>query len=170
MSAPGIERLGRLFAHLRWADALTLRSLREGAHAPPRALELLAHIVAAEEVWLARIEGRAPSVPVWPALDLDACERLAAATHEALARLVASLDEGEAGRVVRYRNSAGLEFDSRVDDILLHVALHGVWHRGQIATLLRAAGDAPAPSDFIAFVRGVPAATRDDARAAGADR
>jgi len=165
MTGAALDHLGRLYAHLRWADALTVRSLREAEHAPARALELLAHVVAVAEVWLSRIEGRPASVPVWPQLDLDGCERVAAPTHEELARLRASLDEAGLARLVHYRNSAGLEFDSRVDDILLHVAMHGAWHRGQIATLLRAAGDEPAPSDYIAFVRGVPAATRDDSTA-----
>lgn len=162
MSGTPPDHLARLLAHLRWADALTVRSLREASHAPPRALELLAHVVAVEELWLSRVEGRPSSVAVWPALDLDACERLAATTHEALARLLASLDDAGLARVVHYRNSAGLELDSRVDDILFQVVTHGVWHRGQIATLLRAAGDEPAPSDYIAFVRGVPTATRGD--------
>jgi uncharacterized damage-inducible protein DinB len=37
--------------------------------------------------------------------------------------------------------------------------LHGQYHRGKINLLLRQAGLAPAPVDFISFVRGVPAAT-----------
>jgi uncharacterized damage-inducible protein DinB len=162
VSAATLDHLARLLAHLRWADALTLRSLRDASSAPARALELYAHVVGAEEVWLSRIEGRPSSVPVWPSLDLDECERLAATTHESLARVVASLDEAGVARLVHYRNSAGLEFDSRLDDILLHVAMHGAWHRGQVATLLRGAGDEPAPSDYIAFVRGTPTATRGD--------
>ena len=38
--------------------------------------------------------------------------------------------------------------------------LHGAYHRGQIALLLREGGAEPAPTDYIAFVRGAPAATR----------
>jgi uncharacterized damage-inducible protein DinB len=51
-----------------------------------------------------------------------------------------------------------------VDDILLHVALHGSYHRGQVALLVREAANKPAPTDYIGFVRGVPAATRQDER------
>jgi uncharacterized damage-inducible protein DinB len=40
------------------------------------------------------------------------------------------------------------------------VALHGSYHRGQIALLVRAGGSTPAPTDYIAFIRGAPAATR----------
>jgi uncharacterized damage-inducible protein DinB len=47
-----------------------------------------------------------------------------------------------------------------VGDMLLHVALHGAYHRGQIALLVRAGGSTPSPTDYIAFIRGAPAATR----------
>ena len=47
--------LRRLFDHLEWADDRTLRSLREAPAIPPKALELFAHILGAEHVWLARL-------------------------------------------------------------------------------------------------------------------
>jgi uncharacterized damage-inducible protein DinB len=47
--------------------------------------------------------------------------------------------------------------------MLVHVALHGQYHRGQVALLLRASGFEPATTDYIAWTRGVPAATRQDA-------
>ena len=153
--------LRRMFEHLAWADARALASLRSQASVHPRALELLAHLAASEHVWLARIEGRTPLVPVWPTLDLDQCESLDRETHARFRALLGGLDApGALGRVVTYRNSAGSEFASSVEDILLHVVLHGSYHRGQIALLVRDAGDAPQPTDYIAFVRGAPAATR----------
>jgi uncharacterized damage-inducible protein DinB len=76
---------------------------------------------------------------------------------------VAGLTPDAAARRVTYRNSAGREFASPVEDILLHVALHGAYHRGQIAAALRGAGAVPEPTDFIAFARGSAAATRADA-------
>ena len=47
---------------------------------------------------------------------------------------------------------------------LLHVPLHGQYHRGKINLLLRQAGRQPAPTDYITFVRGVSAATEEAAR------
>jgi uncharacterized damage-inducible protein DinB len=61
---------------------------------------------------------------------------------------------------VTYRNSAGDQFTSTVEDILTHIALHGSYHRGQIAASARAGGDTHSPTDYIAFARGAPAATR----------
>lgn len=163
----GVERpssgeMRPLFAHLFWADARALDGLRTAAGNTAQALELLAHVIGAETVWLARIEGRAPELPVWPALTLEECAAAALrvrAGYEALLTRIEG-DPGELARMVHYRNSAGLEFDSSVADILRHVALHGAYHRGQVALLVRMSGTAPQATDYIAWSRGAPAATR----------
>lgn len=152
--------LRKLIDHLRWADARLLDSLRNTDEPPAKALELYAHIIGAEHVWLARLEGRVADVAVWPVLDVDGCAALAKQTAESLAAFVALSTDETLQRTVHYRNSAGVEFDSTVEDILLHVAMHGQYHRGQVNLLLRDAGLQPAPVDYIAFVRGTPAATR----------
>ena len=38
--------------------------------------------------------------------------------------------------------------------------MHGSYHRGQVAMLLRQSGAEPLPTDYIVFVRGVPAAAQ----------
>ncbi|MDF1504358.1 hypothetical protein PYV61_15495, partial [Roseisolibacter sp. H3M3-2] len=66
--------LADLLDHLAWADARTLaaiRTLPEDSPARGRAARLYAHVAAAEHVWCARLEGRAPAHPVWPELPLD---------------------------------------------------------------------------------------------------
>lgn len=150
------------FSHLFWADARALDSLRVSDGDTERARELLAHIIGAEAVWLARIEGRDPELAVWPTLTLDECETAARRVRASYEALLARIerDPAELTRMVHYRNSAGLEFDSSVADILHHVALHGAYHRGQVALLVRMAGAVPQASDYIAWSRGAPAATR----------
>ena len=44
-------------------------------------------------------------------------------------------------------------FDNTVGEILTHVAMHGHYHRGQIARVMRAAGREPVYTDYIGFVR-----------------
>jgi uncharacterized damage-inducible protein DinB len=154
------DHLRRLFRHLDWADARALEALRSAPEGPPRALEIYGHVLGAEHVWLTRLEHLPASTAVWPALDLDQCERLAAENHLGFTHFMDGLDPGDFAREVAYTNSAGLSFKTPIDDILIHVALHGCYHRGQVALLLRQGGAEPAPTDYIAFVRGVPAATR----------
>jgi uncharacterized damage-inducible protein DinB len=59
---------------------------------------------------------------------------------------------------VSYVTGAGQSFSTPVSDILLQVALHGQYHRGKINLELRQASRAPVPTDYLSFVRGVPAA------------
>jgi uncharacterized damage-inducible protein DinB len=157
-----LTEIRRLWAHARWADTALLGALSESS--PPEALGELAHVVAAEEVWLARLEQRPSRVPVWPVLTLTELHPLAARVHDDLSGYLASLDDAALPRLVRYTNSAGRTFENTVADILLHAALHGQYHRGKINLLLRQAGLNPAPTDYIAFVRGAPAATQSPGR------
>ena len=143
----------KLYDHLVWADARALNSMRTMHAAPLDALRLYAHIMAAENIWLARIGEHEPDVTVWPALDLDQCAALGAKNHAAFALLAETLTAGELQRAVRYRNSKGEEFVNTVEDILMHVAMHGAYHRGQVARIVRGEGGAPQATDYIFFIR-----------------
>jgi uncharacterized damage-inducible protein DinB len=157
------EPIRALFVHLRWADSRALAALRASNGQPTQARQLYAHVLGAEETWLARLEGRAPALPVWPDLDIEQCAAWTERTQRGLAAVVDALDADRLGDEVDYVNSAGQAFRSTVRDMLVHVALHGQYHRGQVALLLRASGFEPATTDYIAWTRGVPAATRQDA-------
>jgi len=157
------DYLTRLFQHMAWADESALAALRKAGGASRLAHQELAHVLGAEHVWLARLEGRPAAVAVWPELSIEECEALARETRAGFQAYVERTDDAALERTVHYRNSAGAEFDTRASDILLHVALHGAYHRGKVAAALRASGAEPAPTDYIGFVRGVPAATRADA-------
>jgi uncharacterized damage-inducible protein DinB len=143
----------RLYDHMMWADTRTLNALRAMHAAPLDALRLYAHLLAAEHVWISRIEGREPEMPVWPALGLDECAALSAKNHAAYALLAETLSRDELQRLVRYRNSKGDEFANTVEDIFMHVALHGAYHRGQVARIVRGEGGAPQATDYIFFIR-----------------
>lgn len=151
-------QLRKLIDHLKWADTAVLAALRAAPGSDDRALTLYAHVIGAEAVWLARIAGRPAGVAVWPTLSLEDAASLAARNAAELDALIMSVDEGDLAREIAYRNSAGQSFRSTLEDILLHVALHGAYHRGQVALVMRGADGEPAPTDYIAFVRGVPAA------------
>ncbi len=157
------DHLHALFAHLRWADLRTLGALRASNGQPTQARQLYAHVLGAEETWLARIAGRAPDLAVWPDLDIEQCAAWAERNHRALAALVEGLDAERLAGEVAYVNSAGQAFRSVLRDILLHLSLHGQYHRGQVALLLRASGFEPVATDFIALARGAPAAVRQPA-------
>lgn len=151
------DLLVTLLDHLVWADARTrdaLRALPGDAPGAGEARTLYAHLAAAEHVWLARLQGRTPTHPVWPALALDAAAALAAESAAGLRAHVAALAPTALDGAIHYRTSAGQAFASTVRDVIVHVALHGSHHRGQIARLVRAGGGAPAATDYILWARG----------------
>lgn len=144
--------LRRLYEHLFWADARAL-SLSEHALGE-RGLTLLAHLLAAEAVWLARLQGReSQGMPIWPSLSLAECTALAGENRLGYTAYLAALPESALSEPVTYRNSTGQEFHTAPLDILTHVALHGSYHRGQIMQDVRGAGAEPVSTDYIVWVR-----------------
>jgi uncharacterized damage-inducible protein DinB len=144
-----MENLQRWLRYNAWGNRETLKSLNGSS--PASALKRMAHIVAAERLWLERIEGKTAG-EVWPSLSP---EKISAAIAENEKRWEAQLQTGEAGlaRQVSYKNSKGEPWNSSVADIAQHVAFHSAYHRGQIASDVRAAGSEPAYTDFIHAVR-----------------
>lgn len=151
-------QLGKLLDHLQWADTRVLESLRAMPHPDQRALDVYAHVLGAEHVWLSRMLKRVPREKIWPDLDLERAAALAAENAAGLRALLHSCSADELQRKIPYINSAGTTFESTIEDMLLQVALHGCYHRGQVALLVRGTGGEPSPTDYIAFVRGSPAA------------
>jgi len=159
-----IEKIRQLWDHVFWADALLLGAVPSDSSAAPEAFREFAHVIGTEEIWLARLEQRPPRAAVWPELSAPELRSLIEETHAASRAYLAELEAADLVATVRYTNSAGQEFTNSIGDILLHVALHGQYHRGKVNLLLRQAGLTPAPTDYIAFVRGVPAATEATSR------
>ena len=143
----------RLFVYDRWANHEVLNALRAAESVPPGSLRYMAHIIAAERLWLERLEQRAQTLPVWPEFTVEQCDsqitELASLWENFLeGKAVADLLHG-----ISYTNSKGENWTSRVDEVLLHVIMHSAYHRGQIAADMRTAGFTPAYSDFIHAVR-----------------
>lgn len=162
-----IDQLYRLLDHLEWANRRALEAARGPENEEPMRLlrgprnqearKLLSHLLASERLWLERIEGGDNSGrEIWPELSFADCEELLEQNAEAFRRLLDSLSEEEIQQKISYRNSEGREFDTPLGEILLHVFLHGTYHRGQIARELRRAGEEPVNTDFITFIREFP--------------
>lgn len=136
----------KLFDYDDWANREEVRHLRSLSQTPPQAIRILAHIVGTEWLWLGRLRRDQPAV-VWPDLALDEIERQIDRLHGEWPREFGRAD------VVDYVNSKGETWSSRADDILMHVIIHGAYHRGQIATIVRQSGETPAYTDYIHCIR-----------------
>lgn len=143
-----LSRIRRLFRYDEWANREALASA-----APPRALALMAHVLGTEWLWLSRARRQPSPVAVWPEWTAAECTVQADAVPRAWASYLDGLTEDGLRETVPYLNSKGEEWSSTVEDLLLHTVLHSVYHRGQVAAEVRAAGGAPAYTDFIHAVR-----------------
>lgn len=147
-----LDYLRRLYTQLRWADLRVLERLRSAPD--ERAVHLLAHVLAAERVWLTRLRGEdSRHLDVWPSHDIDGCADAAGAVHRDFARYLDELPEALLPEAMEYTNQVGAHYRARRIDVLTHVATHGHYHRGQIAQTLRLAGHEPVSTDFIVWVR-----------------
>lgn len=148
-----LEHLRRQFAYDDWANREVLAALSASPRPPARPRQLLAHILAAELLWLERILKQPQSLTVWPDFSLEECAAQIAELARLWQEFLAQLSDAGLSEKITYKNSKGEPWTSTVKDILTHVVLHSAYHRGQIASQVRAGGDQPAYTDYIHAVR-----------------
>jgi uncharacterized damage-inducible protein DinB len=146
------DYLRRQFSYDEWANREVLAAIRAGG-ADERSLQLMAHILAAEQVWLDRLKQQPQSVPVWPKPNLDQCDALAAELGRRWLEFLDLITAGDVCQSISYKNSKGEGWTSTIVDVLTHVVMHSAYHRGQIASHMRSSGLTPAYTDFIHGVR-----------------
>jgi uncharacterized damage-inducible protein DinB len=147
-----LEHFRRQFDHDFWANSEVLRAL-EASGGPVSSIQVLAHMVAAERLWLDRLQNQPTHLAVWPDLSLTQC---GAELHDAQAAwdsYLTALKDAELSEICSYTNSKGEVWKNTVADILSHVVLHSSYHRGQIALDLRRSGGVPAYTDYIHAAR-----------------
>ena len=169
MSASAADTYRRWFEYEQDSHAKVLAALaavaeelRDG-EAYRKAVTLMAHIVAARWLWLSRFNGP-QSVPAGFAPQTVAdffpdnlsCADLAprmAEMHAGWAKYLAGLTDAELARVFEYRSLEGPRFRNTIEEILTQLFGHSLYHRGQIAMLLRSIGAEPPITDFVFWAR-----------------
>ena len=148
-----ISYLTTLFNYDDWANRESLASLRRAEVPPERAVEVMAHIVGCQWLWIGRLRHAKESAVVWPQLTLDQCAAQLGELATEWKNYLGELTATSLAERVAYTNSKGEDWRSDVQDVLFHVVIHSGYHRGQIATLLGRAGQEPAYTDFIHRIR-----------------
>jgi uncharacterized damage-inducible protein DinB len=155
--------IAKLFAYGRWANAQTLASVAElGAaeFAQPvggsfgSVQGTLVHLYGADWVWLERWQGRSPrALPTAQEASIfDALSQMWREVQEKQREFVEALTEERMAQPLAYVNFKGETFTYPLGEILVHVANHGTYHRGQVATLLRQLGKTPASTDYLRYL------------------
>jgi uncharacterized damage-inducible protein DinB len=145
--------LRRQFAYDAWANQEVVKAIQRAVGDNARSLQLMSHILAAERVWFDRLKQQPQSVPVWPTTNLAQCESEAECLGRIWLEYLNTLSDADIGDTVSYKNTKGEDWKSTVFDILSHVIMHSAYHRGQIASHMRASGQTPAYTDYIHAIR-----------------
>lgn len=148
-----IGNIRRFFNYDNWANREMLEGLKNTENPPARSLKILAHIIAAEDLWLVRLTKSPQKVVVWPELNIDQLSEQMDILTKKLHGYLSSLNPNQLSESISYTNSKGEPWTSFAEDVLFHVIMHSSYHRGQIALDVRVSGLAPAYTDFIHCVR-----------------
>ncbi|MGI9544518.1 MAG: DinB family protein [Cyclobacteriaceae bacterium] len=138
-----------LYRYNHWANQLILDQLP--GDAKPR--QWFAHILAAQVIWLNRIQGTTFQQPVWPNEDLETLASKCDESDDNWLRFVQDYPRETFEEVIRYQDTKGNPYETKLVDILVHVVNHGTHHRAQISSWLRQSGQVPPPTDFIFYSR-----------------
>jgi uncharacterized damage-inducible protein DinB len=154
-------RYRRWFEYEKDSHAKVLTSLlsvpANSRLAPPfqKAVDILAHIIVGRRLWLFRF-GAATEPPRDLFPQSVSLEELAGRLQEMEAlwsSFLSRLDDVELARSFDYRSWDAGWFRNTFEDILTQLHGHSLYHRGQIASLVRACGGEPAATDFVYWAR-----------------
>ena len=158
------EDLRLLYDFNAWANRRTIEACasltseqftRDLASSFRSVRDTVAHIFGAEWLWLERWHGRMPSA--LPSADdfptIGMLRRQLEEMDRRLVDYVGSLTADDLRRVVQYKTTSGAAQAQPVWQMLQHLANHGTYHRGQVATMLRQLGSKATSTDLIGFYR-----------------
>jgi uncharacterized damage-inducible protein DinB len=113
----------------------------------------MAHVAAAQINWLERWRGgvnRVSTVELASAMwSLDDIRAAFERSHAGLREYIASLTDPDLDGPLSYQDSRGDANERPLWQLMTHVANHGTYHRGEVASELTALGHSPGDLDFV---------------------
>ena len=152
-----------LYEYNRWANARVLDTVSkltpeqfsrdlQSSHRSVR--DTLAHILAAEWIWLERWKGVSPNALLTPS-DFPTVESFRtrfAVVEGDYTEFINGVTTGSLATVIAYTNTRGEEWAYPLGQMLQHVMNHSSYHRGQVTTMLRQLGAEVNPVDLLVFM------------------
>lgn len=127
--------------------------LLRNPHVEAELLKLVSHNINAHLVWVSRLlADDQPFTEVWKVYEASGLPEAEALCQKRWTAFFAT--QPDFSHKIRYQNTQGQVFENTTEDIITHVFMHAVYHRGQIAMRLRQSGIEPVSTDFISFARG----------------
>ena len=158
------SEIKELFAYNVWANRRVVDSINQltaeqfsrglgGSHGSIRGS--LAHLAAAEMIWLERWQGKG-GTKLLPEQGFDTIEKATRRLTEIDAEMMDFINqfpESDLEKSKAYTTTEGKSHSNLFRHMFSHLLNHSSYHRGQLAALLRQAGAVPNPTDLIIFYR-----------------
>ncbi|MCR8556293.1 DinB family protein [Mucilaginibacter sp. BJC16-A38] len=144
----------RLLNYDRYANETILAAMLK-TDPPEKSIQLMAHLLTAQQIWLNRCKGLPPIASVlWPEGKTEAFVGTITSNSEAWSSYLDTLQPDDFEKAISYKNSQGDSFQNKLSDVLAHLINHGTHHRAQIGQQLKFAGIESLPNtDYIFYIR-----------------
>jgi uncharacterized damage-inducible protein DinB len=144
----------RLFNYDQFANT-QINELILKTNKDDKPVQLMAHLLSAEQLWLTRCKGiNTSGVSSWPNWEANSFESIIESNHNEWITFLNTLNESDFDRIIHYQNSAGDVFENTLCDILAHVINHGTHTRAQIGQLLKRSENDNLPiTDYSYYLR-----------------
>lgn len=156
-----LDLIRDLYAHQEWADAAQWQAIlaSDAARHDADLKARLVHLHGAQQVWLGRWQGLSLGFPKpEDHASIEDTFHFAQACHAALRAYLSLRKDADLAEPVTYTNLAGETFTQPLSELMIHLAMHSQYHRGQIMTRLKQVGGQATDVDYIFWIwRGRPA-------------
>ena len=143
----------RLFNYDRHANLLIAETITKAGN-PEKPVQLMGHLLSAQQIWLNRCKGEAIINGVlWPDWNAETFEQLINDNHRSWINLVDYLDPADFNKTISYSSLKGERFENKLVDVLGHVINHGTHHRAQAGQHLKLAEVNLPITDYIFYIR-----------------
>ena len=118
-------------------------------------LGTVAHMVAAEKIWLSRLAGQ-PDANLMTLAEMPTLSDARTTwekTGYAIAKFLSSMSDKKLQETFTMTTSSGQTFTYVYFQAIQHVVDHSSYHRGQVITLMRQLGHTPPSTGMIGFYR-----------------
>ena len=158
------ELTRQLFDYNHWANSRALEAaaqLTDEQFTKPlgssfsSVRDTLVHICGGEVVWLERFQGRTPTT--FP--DASSAQTVASLREfwqpyaDKLVAFANAVSQADLDRILEYKTFNFGVYKNPLWQSMQHLANHGTYHRGQVATMLRQLGAKPILTDLMHFYR-----------------
>ena len=111
--------------------------------------EILGHILTAHSLWLDRINAEPFRYGIWQNIPKENWRKL---NNDNYQRSMNILEHKVPESIIEYEDHKGNFQVKWLRDIISHINLHGAYHRGQLAFMLRQSNIIPPITDYSDFI------------------